>query len=80
MIPLGFSTFYCYQQYLLVLMSFIVYECRSIDVCVFFLGDVYQRYMYFNTHFPVEKHLCIYIIYIESVSFCLEHANSHLVI
>lgn len=32
--------------------------------------NVYQRYMYSNTHFPVEKtFLCIYSIYIVSVSF-----------
>lgn len=43
--------------------------CLSICACLVF-ENVYQRYMYSNTHFPVEKtYLCIYSIYIVSVSF-----------
>lgn len=45
-----------------------VYVCVCVDesgfftwVCIVF-ENVYQRYMYSNTHFPVEKHIYVYIV------------------
>lgn len=69
MILLGFSTNYC-SQYRICMY---VWMCRWVwvfqCVCIVF-ENVYQRYMYSNTHFPSGKtYLCIYSIYIVSVSF-----------
>lgn len=64
----GFSTIYCCQQYLYVLMS-VIYECRSIDGCVFSWRRVSEVYVFQYTVLGGNTYLCIYSIYIESVSF-----------
>lgn len=44
-----------------IYMYVCVWMSVDLSVCIVF-ENVYQRYMYSNTHFPVEKHFYVYIV------------------